>query len=268
MKENALMEILFLTKKLEDILDKEGGVGTSFSDKVKSFDRYDENNSTVDRSDIGYKFYYSDGEYHIKEMYEDDDDIYTELAEYEAFKNANFLYRAYKRALISGYYNDLRWIGHERNQVMHVHKYKISEYRKFKNVSLEIIDYFENGKTVKKPQKPSLISLPSVVLIAVLLLGYYAYTKQEKVQEIVSSVNMATVIKNPYSVKVEELPICDYYEVISPKLSMRVGPSKSSEKVGNLSRGDIVCITKKETSWFQVEDGIWVHSNYLKVSNQ
>ena len=89
-----LEEVLSLTKELEKALKRDGASGFSLSDKIKSYE---------DKS--GYDM-------------DDDDDAYQ--------------YRQYKRTLLGGYYNQLRWVAHERNQIMHQPNYFIAEFIKFK----------------------------------------------------------------------------------------------------------------------------------------
>lgn len=108
---------LYLTRQIESLLDALGAEGKSLSDKVKSFDD-------------------SDGTY-------DEDD-----------REERFRYREYKRSLIGGYYNDLRWIAHERNMLMHKNDYFINDFKKFKLSCHEIILYLkkEANKNIEKKE--------------------------------------------------------------------------------------------------------------------
>lgn len=54
-------------------------------------------------------------------------------------------FRAYKRSLLDGRYNPLRWVAHERNQMMHQKGYLIPMYPKFKLTLREGIKYLNNG---------------------------------------------------------------------------------------------------------------------------
>ncbi|MDY0123766.1 hypothetical protein [Sulfurimonas sp.] len=100
------MEVLKLTKELEDELKRVGARGASLSDKIKSFEVYSQ---------------------------EDFDEDYE--------------YREYKRGLLGGRYNRLRWVAHERNQAMHQNKYLINQYLKFKYTIKDAIKYL-NGKNI------------------------------------------------------------------------------------------------------------------------
>lgn len=110
-KHKELMTTLFLTKELEDSLDKYGARGVSLSDKIKSFDKYAN-----------------------KDFYDDTDE-----------DSVAYAYREYKRNLIGGYYNSLRWVAHERNQIMHQDNYYITNYFKFKFILIDSIDLLNNG---------------------------------------------------------------------------------------------------------------------------
>ncbi len=103
-----LMTSLYLTQELEKELRKSGAKGFSLSDKVKSFEVYSE------------------------EDFEDEDDN-------------GYSYRQYKRNLLDGHYRPMRWIAHERNQMMHQDNYYIFEFTKFKHQAVDAIDYLNNG---------------------------------------------------------------------------------------------------------------------------
>jgi len=115
-----LIVALDLTKSLEDALIKDGATGSSLSDKIKSYQEYDE-------------------EEYIEAFGEEGDDI-DELS---------YAFREYKRSLLGGLYNDLRWVAHERNQVMHFPNYLIEDFAAFKRVSQDAIAYF-GGQGYKK----------------------------------------------------------------------------------------------------------------------
>ena len=57
----------------------------------------------------------------------------------------DYEFRAYKRELLDGRYNGLRWIAHERNQIMHQNKYLISNYTMFKYKIKDAIKYIKSG---------------------------------------------------------------------------------------------------------------------------
>ena len=70
---------------------------------------------------------------------------------YQKFDESDFdegyKFRAYKRSLLDGRYNPLRWVAHERNQMMHRKQYLIPMYLKFKLTIREGIKYLSNGHT-------------------------------------------------------------------------------------------------------------------------
>jgi len=115
-----LIIALELTKELEDALIEDGAKGKSLSDKIKSYQKYDE------------------------------------AAYLKAFKNKSdnerelqYHFREYKRSLLGGLYNDLRWVAHERNQLMHNADYIITDFKKFQAVSKEGIAFLK-GIEAKK----------------------------------------------------------------------------------------------------------------------
>lgn len=65
-------------------------------------------------------------------------------------------FRAYKRSLLDGRYNPLRWVAHERNQVMHKSDYLIGNYLKFKYTIKDASEYFNSGR-IKKITKEYLL---------------------------------------------------------------------------------------------------------------
>lgn len=132
---NELKELtvsLYLTRELEMELDKRSIVGASLSDKIKSFDRYEMPNKSA----------------YIRNNNNDDDDFNYEDHNDYAIDNG-YLYRVYKRCLLGGRYNNLRWVAHERNQLMHQDNYFILEYWKFKRTLKSGLAYFRNGMTSK-----------------------------------------------------------------------------------------------------------------------
>lgn len=60
--------------------------------------------------------------------------------------NEGYEFRAYKRSLLDGRYNALRWVAHERNQMMHQKGYLIPKYAKFKLTIKDGIKYLKNNK--------------------------------------------------------------------------------------------------------------------------
>jgi len=127
-----LIIALDLTKQLEDALIQDGAQGHSLSDKIKWYQEYDE-----------------DG--FINAFGENGDDI-NELS---------YQFRAYKRSLMGGMYNDLRWIAHERNQIMHFPDYTITEFSKFKSVTKRAIAYLQ----AKAPKRDLLALFVTVLKI-------------------------------------------------------------------------------------------------------
>jgi hypothetical protein len=145
MEDKQIAEVLYLINRIEELMVKDGAKGESFSDKVKSFDDFEELYPDIDRSAIGYKFYYKDGTFHIKDQYDYESGIHGELREYIEFKTYRKRRYAYREKLLRGQYHTLRIIGHERNQLMHIYNYKISNYKKFIKACNEIITYFESA---------------------------------------------------------------------------------------------------------------------------
>jgi len=67
-----------------------------------------------------------------------------EILDSDDFDEA-YEYRAYKRSLLHGRYNRLRWVAHERNQVMHQSRYLINNFTKFKYTLKDAIKYIKKG---------------------------------------------------------------------------------------------------------------------------
>jgi len=151
MKIKQLAEAIFLFSRIENLLREHGGKGESFSDLVKSFntrlhqeERLKANKQYADS--IGYKFYRSGNYYLVKDQYDDEEGIEDECDRYEEIKEEWSEYLAYKRGLIGGFYNNLRTIGHARNQLMHQANYTIKNFPRFKRACYQVIDYLEKGK--------------------------------------------------------------------------------------------------------------------------
>ncbi len=72
------------------------------------------------------------------------------IKSYERYDSDDFdeayEYRAYKRGLLHGRYNPLRWVAHERNQVMHQSGYLINNFTKFKYTLRDAIKYIKKGR--------------------------------------------------------------------------------------------------------------------------
>jgi hypothetical protein len=154
MKKKDIAEAIYLFSRIEKLLREYGGTGESFSDLVKSFNQYlaQEPQFKADKAradTIGYKFYWNSdfGGYMIKDTYIYDDGIEEELEWYETVKERYSSYMQYKRGLIGGFYNNLRSIGYERNNLMHKYNYTIENFPRFKKACFQVIDYLERGKT-------------------------------------------------------------------------------------------------------------------------
>jgi len=149
MQTRDFANILYLVNKIELLLGLKGAIGESLSDKVKSFDNY----VKVENPDTGYKFYFDEGDYHIKYDYEDDTNINHELKKYIKYKNQIQEYKIYKSNLLGGYYNNLIRIAHERNQLLHIHAYDIKKLKFFKSACLKAISYLEGtSQSISKPE--------------------------------------------------------------------------------------------------------------------
>jgi len=57
----------------------------------------------------------------------------------------DYEFRQYKRSLLGGHYNNLRWIAHERNQIMHKKGYILSEYLRFQLAVFGALYYFRKA---------------------------------------------------------------------------------------------------------------------------
>ncbi len=154
MTDNQMAELLYFFHQIEKLMVKNGakklkvdGSPTSFSDKVKSFDDFEK--EPKDPGDIGYKFYYDAGSYHIKDDYDYDKNINKELVEYEEHKLYKKRYWEYKNDILGGNYHTLKQIGHERNQLLHIYAYQIKNYSKFVKVCKSMMKYLESPD--KKP---------------------------------------------------------------------------------------------------------------------
>jgi len=145
---NRLKELVIaldLTKQLENELIKDGATGNSFSDKIKSYQKYDKEEFI--------KLY--------KRNFND------EFSKSNTKEELSYKFREYKRSLLDGRYNDLRWVAHERNQIMHCPNYTIGDFSKFQSVSKDAIEYFQKIK-----QKTNIFSkIINFLLIIVIFIG-------------------------------------------------------------------------------------------------
>lgn len=143
---NRLKELIIaldLTKQLEDELIKDGAQGNSLSDKIKSYQQYDEDE--------------------FIKMHKD------ELDNVEDEEELKYQFRVYKRSLLDGRYNDLRWVAHERNQMMHFADYEIKDFSKFQSVTKDAISYFQNSvqKSTFLSQLINFITFTTITLIVI-----------------------------------------------------------------------------------------------------
>lgn len=82
-------------------------------------------------------------------------------------------FRAYKRSLLDGRYNALRWVAHERNQMMHQKGYLIPMYAKFKLTIKDGIKYLKNNKLSGGWEGAVLLLLKALPYIAaIVVVGY------------------------------------------------------------------------------------------------
>jgi len=153
MHKKSLAEAIFLFNRIETLLRKRGGTGESFSDLVKSFNAYLDREEEIKASKrhadgMGYKFYYDrdEGAYNIKEKYLKEHGIFEELSVYQSCREQYSDYIAYKRGLIGGFYNNLRSIAFERNNLLHQDNYTIKNFPRFKKACYQVIDFLEKGK--------------------------------------------------------------------------------------------------------------------------
>ncbi len=153
MHKKSLAEAIFLFNRIETLLRQRGGQGESFSDLVKSFnvylDKEPEIKAAKRRADsMGYKFYYdrAEGTYQIKDQYLKERGIFDDLRTYKSCRQQHADYIAYKKGLIGGFYNNLRSIAFERNNLLHQGNYTIKNFPRFKKACYQVIDFLEKGK--------------------------------------------------------------------------------------------------------------------------
>ena len=152
-----LMITLKLTKELENQLIKDDVKGISLSDKIKSYEKY------------------------CLDDFRDDND-------YDKYQG----YRNYKKKLLNGNYNNLRWIAHERNQLMHQTNYLIPEFLKFKSVLTKSIKDFKNAKYSNVIlEKVFLSTLMFRVILFLMTVVFISYTYYDKY---VSNESIFTVV--------------------------------------------------------------------------
>ncbi len=177
MNKKSLAEALYLFNRLENLMRQNGATGESFSDLVKSYDKYEDDAELKPCQDftkeIGHKYYRdrSDGTYYLKDSYRDDTDdlwlddedpfveevnLYTEEERYRNCKEKIRAYYEHRDNLMDGFYNNLRIIGHERNQLLHLHNYEIENFPRFRKACIQAIDYLQSGK---KPRWGKIIDL-------------------------------------------------------------------------------------------------------------
>lgn len=167
MTKKSLAEALYLFNTIENLLRRDGAKGESFSDLVKSYDHYQSHpdfkacRGFIEQ--LGNNFYYSreDGEYYIK----DDAQVELHEPELEYYRRCREKIKKYyqdRDKLMDGFYNNLRTIGHERNQLLHIHGYTIKNFSRFKKACFQVIRYLETKKKLswdtiidlKEPEPP------------------------------------------------------------------------------------------------------------------
>lgn len=83
----------------------------------------------------------------------------------------DYEYRAYKRELLGGRYNPLRWVAHERNQLMHQSGYLIENFLKFKYTIQDAIKYLrkkkKNGLSVESFLLKLINATPYIIAFAI-----------------------------------------------------------------------------------------------------
>jgi len=73
--------------------------------------------------------------------------------------------------------------------------------------------------------------------------------------------------RNQTENRTEELnqnTICQYYYVDTNILNLRNHPNIEGKKIGIVTNGTKVCITRKENSWSYIKNKGWVSNKYLK----
>ncbi|SFV67250.1 Paraquat-inducible protein A [hydrothermal vent metagenome] len=168
MKEKDLAEALCLFNKIENLMRNKGAKGESFSDLVKSFNPVKDDNKLRScrefTKEVGHMFYFDSGnetyllkddyiydeekiEYIYRRYFKVDEDEYidVETVYTECKKRIKNYYEAAESAM-DGFYKNLKIIGHERNQLLHIYDYEITNFKKFKKACKEIINYLETGK--------------------------------------------------------------------------------------------------------------------------
>jgi len=165
MDDKQLMEALCIFNRVEKLMRKNGATGESFSDLVKSYNNAEKNPRLKPCREfvknVGHMFYYSsqEQEYCLKDDYYADDESIEKLYRKLFHKESYSVEKSYNQCkdvvkdfysqsdkALDGFYSNLKIIGHERNQLLHIHNYKIVNFKKFKMACYEIINYLEKKK--------------------------------------------------------------------------------------------------------------------------
>ena len=149
-----MAELLYLFREIDTLMVANGarfrnadGSFTSFDDKVKSFDTFEEEPQYP--GDIEHMFEMKEGKYVIREEYLYDAGIKNKLLAYENYKTYEKRYEVYKKKILGGNYNTLKSIAIVRHRVLHLKDYKVWKYKPFKQDCQSMIKYLNEPD--KKP---------------------------------------------------------------------------------------------------------------------
>ena len=165
MDDKQLMEALCIFNRMETLMRENGAKGESFSDLVKSYNNAEKDSrlkpSREFTKKVGHMFYFDrDAQnYRLKDDYEHKEHSISKLyrshfnkepsdIEYDYGKCKNVIQDFYYQSdkALGGFYANLKIIGHERNQLLHIYNYKIVNFKNFKKACYEIINYLEKKK--------------------------------------------------------------------------------------------------------------------------
>jgi len=291
-----ISEVLYLTSKIEKLLDSKGAKVEGLTAKVRFFDNFEKVENSEEYNKIGHKFYFKDGNYFIKEEYEFDLDIEESLEAYEEYKNQNYYYRIYKRDLLGGHFNNLVRIAHERNQLFHIHDYTINNYPDFFKAALETIHYLENSQKslflckvdlLKERETTPLIFTEQTQLrffdqcslaffenifytLGFLFLKLLFWPLKQIMNNIFPVIIIVLlyfgyhyITKKPIS----PVDTCHYYQVTSKALNIRQKPSNKAEILAKVYKDDIICVTDKKARWLYIKERGWIYGKFTKEQN-
>lgn len=165
MDDKQLVEALCIFNRIESLMRKNGAKGESFSDLVKSYNIGEKDPKLKACREftkkVGHMFYFNRDtqEYYLKDNYDYEEDTIRRLyqknfneksfnveSDYSECKDVIRGFYSQKDRALDGFYSNLKIIGHERNQLLHIYNYKIVNFKKFKKACNEIINYFEKNK--------------------------------------------------------------------------------------------------------------------------